>query len=1068
MVDLQKAPVSIENPYRFLRPFTPEDAAIFRGRDREIKVVLNNILATRVTALYAPSGAGKTSLINAGLVPRLKDEGFVPITVRPRPASRPDNPLGAIQDQITELCGSDGANADLPSLISSAAERGGGPVLLICDQFEELFIHFSDTPDQEHLKQDCLKALGRLWSEKDLPVYLVFSLRDDHVGNLIEFKDHIPVIFANSVRLLPLDVESAREAIEEPAAHYHTFYEPECRNLILEDLAQGQWVEAARLQIVCYRLWDACRPAKGDYTFTRNDYQTKLGGTKRVIEQYLDDSLYGLALDDRVLAVETLSYLTRDKRRTARSAPELASISTNPGVSHSSVISTLEKRGLIRSQRWREELWYELTSEFAIEAISKAKEALDQAREKKRQQAKTFRLVAVVTALGIILVSLISGGLIFREGRTRSRDLFESRLTHAALQIANEDLAGASDTVRLGRELASVVSPTRRHALGLLAWYAELQGGGPEQTFSTHQGDVQALAISPDGRGVASGGEDKVIRIRDLSTGNVIGELEGHKATILSLCFSPGGEWLASGSRDMTIKLWQVSSWRLIKELPSKEEVWAVACSADGRWLASGARNGDVTLWNTRTWEKNWTRAHSRAVDAVNFSPDSNYLASASHDETVKIWEVGSGENSQALKGHTGFVSFVEFSPDGKYVASAGSDKSIRIWNVKSGEAEKTLPGHKSMVLGLAYLDGGHYLASSGRDRTIRVWDAKTGMTVRVLQGHEAAVGRVAASPGSKYVFSVGNDGTARSWQWRPQPSLNTWDTEQGELYAIAIDPEEKWLVTGDSKGDLVVWTLPSKQKIRILNNAHKDGITQLAVSPNGSLLASASHDGTIKLWDTKTFKTPRVLIGHKDSVYSVDFSPDGRYLASASYDGRIGLWVLETGDKTFFSAHKPKAYRIAFSPDGQLLASGGADSHVILWRVTSGKLEKIRSLSGAGGEVFWVAFSPDGKTLVSTGRDQAVRFWDVMTGKILKSLYGHENTVYRGAFSPYGGQLATVSGDHTLRFWDAERRQALLTLNLQAWIWDFSWSRTGRWLAIPLQNGSVSLYDLGDLYRRE
>jgi WD40 repeat protein len=117
---------------------------------------------------------------------------------------------------------------------------------------------------------------------------------------------------------------------------------------------------------------------------------------------------------------------------------------------------------------------------------------------------------------------------------------------------------------------------------------------------------------------------------------------------------------------------------------------------------------------------------------------------------------------------------------------------------------------------------------------------------------------------------------------------------------------------------------------------------------------------------------------------------------------------------------------------------------------------------------VFWVAFSPDGKKLASVGRDQSVRLWDVTTGKLEKSLYGHEDTVYRVAFSPDGGQLATVSADHTLRFWDAEHGQTLLTINLQAWIWDFSWSRTGRWLAIPLRDGTVSLYDLGDLYKRE
>jgi WD40 repeat protein len=1067
VIEPQQLPKVIQNPYRFLRPFTPEDAEIFKGRDREIKVVLNNVLATRVTALYAPSGAGKTSLINAGLVPRLKEEGFVPITVRPRPASRPDNPLAAIQDQIRQLIGSGDADADLPSLISSAAERGGGPVLLICDQFEELFIHFSDTPEQERLKQDCLQALGRLWAEKDLPVYLVFSLREDHVGNLIEFKDDIPVIYANSIRLLPLNLESAQQAIEEPAAHYHTSYEPECRNLILKDLAQGQWVEAARLQIVCHRLWEACRPREGDYTFTRNDYQNKLGGAKKVVERYLDDSLQPLTPGEHDLAIEMLAYLTRDKRRTARSAPELAAISTNPKVSSGSVISTLERCGLIRSQRWREELWYELTSEFAIDAISKAKEALDQARVQKRQRAKTLKWVGASIGLVVVVVGFILGGMIFREERTRSRDLFESRLTHGALQAANEDLAGALQTLRLGREVASVVSPTRRHALGLLAWYAESQGGEPERTFSTHKGNVVALAISPDGRFVSSGGDDKILRIRDLVTGNVVRELPGHKDIINSLCFNPKGQWIASGSKDKTIKLWRTSDWKILKDLSSGESIAAVACSPNGRWLAAGSYNGNVTLWDTQTWKTKWTGAHSSLVESVNFSPDSNYLASASQDATVRIWEVKSGKTAQVLKGHNSNVNFVVFSPDGKYVTSAGVDKSIRVWNIRSGESEKILTGHKNMVLDITYLPGGDYLASGSFDRSIRVWDLNSGITVRVLQGHEAGVTRIAVTRDGKYLVSSGNDGTVKLWQWRPHSWLHTWDTQQDELFSVAIDPEEKRLVTGDRRGDLVVWDLSSRQRLKNFK-AHDNRIRRLAFSPDGRLLASASYDKTIKLWDTKSFEEIRTFKGHSDIVYTVTFSPDGRYLASAGVDGHIGLWGVETSEKGLVPAHNSRAYTVAFSPDGRLLASGGQEGDVILWDLKPGSPKRLRTLSGHTDMVFWVAFSPDGKNLASVGRDQVVRFWDVATGSLIRSLLGHENAVYRAAFSPDGGHLATVSADQTLRFWDAERRQALLTLSLPGKMWDFSWSRSGRWIAIPYQNGTVSLYDLGDLYGRE
>ncbi len=1067
MVNPQENRKVIPNPYRFLKPFGPEDAEIFRGREREIKAVLNYVLAARVTVLYAPSGAGKTSLINAGLVPRLKEEGFVPITVRPRPAARPDDPLEAIQDQIAEAIGRDTTtDRDLTILIRAAAERGGGPVLLICDQFEEIFIHFSDTPEQENLKLNCLKALGHLWSDRDLPVYMVFSLREDHVGNLIELKDYIPVIYANSVRLRPLDVESAREAIEEPAARYRTKYEHECLALMIKELAQGRWVEAAPLQIVCHRLWETCRPAAGEYTFTADDYRRKLGGAKKVIEQYLDDALRGLNRDEHDLAIEILAHLTRDKRRTARSAAELTSASSNPTVSARRVISVLEDRGLIRPQRWREELWYELTSEFAIEAISRATEALHRARERKHHRVKALRLAGMGIVLVVMLLVLSVGGMKLMAERQRSRDLFESRLTHAALLATNEDFAGALKAIRLGRDLAGVVSPTRRHALELLAWHAKLLGGNPDRRFSTYEGEVKTVAVSPDGHLVASAGEDRIISIRDFDMWNPVRELKGHEKTIHSLCFSSRGEWLASGDLAGTIRVWQVSDGKLLKTLPSEGEIWSVACSGDGRWLASGGRASQVNLWDTNTWKNQWTRSHADGVDGVAFSPDSRLLASASHDETVRIWDVESGDSLDVFRGHTGPVSFVVFSPDGERVASSGVDRSIRIWKLKSRKPEKILTGHKNMVFSLIYLDEGKYLASASRDRTIRIWELKTGETVRVLQGHEASVSRLAASRDGDSLISASNDGTVRVWSWRPPESVHTWDAGQGELYSVAIDPKEKWLVTGGGDGSLVVWSLPSREKLHDFKKPHTDGITRLAFSPNGRLLASASDDSTIKLWDATTFKELRKLKGHSDGVYSLAFSRDSQYLASAGLDGKIGLWEVETDTRSLVAGHEPDAYTVAFSPDGKLLASGGRDRQIILWQLKSGTPTRLRILSGHTNFVFSVTFSPDGQRLLSAGRDNVLRFWDVATGKRLNALLGHEDTVFGGVFSPDGGQIATVGADSTLRFWDAERGQHLLTLSLPAKMWDFAWSPSGRWLAIPLRDGNLRLHDLGDLYK--
>ncbi len=253
----------------------------------------------------------------------------------------------------------------------------------------------------------------------------------------------------------------------------------------------------------------------------------------------------------------------------------------------------------------------------------------------------------------------------------------------------------------------------------------ELSTGQPICTITGHSNFVNSIAISPDGKFIASCGDD-IIKLWQLSTGEEVHTLSGHSGVIHSVTFSPDGQMLASGANDKMIKLWNPNTGEEIRTLSGTNLIEVVSFSPDGQSIASGDCDNNINLWNLYTGEVSCTfSGHSRKVRAISFSSDGQTLASGSSDKIIKIWQIETGELIHTLTGHSGWfagVNSVIFSPDGQTLASGSDDRMIKLWNAKTGAAITTLSGHSRGVTSVAFSPDGQTIASGSWDKTVKIW----------------------------------------------------------------------------------------------------------------------------------------------------------------------------------------------------------------------------------------------------------------------------------------------------------------------------------------------------------
>lgn len=263
----------------------------------------------------------------------------------------------------------------------------------------------------------------------------------------------------------------------------------------------------------------------------------------------------------------------------------------------------------------------------------------------------------------------------------------------------------------------------------------DLQTGECVAKLPGHTDFIYGIAFSRDGQILGTGSTDSSVRLWNVDRKQCFQVLQGHTDWVYAVAFHPDGQTVASGSADCTLKLWDISSGQCLKNLTGHtDKILGIAFSPDGKMLVSASVDNSIKLWDICTGSCIKTLlGHDNRVYAAVFSPDRQTLASCSTDRTVKLWDISAGKCLQTFTGHTNWVFSVAFSPDGKTLASASHDHTVRLWDVKTGECHHICLGHTRLVSSVAFHPHGQMIASGSQDQTVRVWDVKTGECVRVL-----------------------------------------------------------------------------------------------------------------------------------------------------------------------------------------------------------------------------------------------------------------------------------------------------------------------------------------------
>ena len=1041
------------SPFRGLAAFGAKHAPVFFGRSRDITKVIDRLKDAAEKGcpfllVDGASGAGKSSLVRAGLVPRLTAAGVVPsvdiwrVAVM-RPAEIVGDPFAALArallvaesdlpeaeqgrpPALPELSASDFPRADdLAALLAHADASAPKPILstfsaieqtarekegygravkvallLVVDQLDELFGADIGNDIRARFAQllRLLARSGRVW--------VIATLRADLFDHFLSQKDLKQLKDdGSSYDLAPPDAAALAEIVRAPAAAAGLVYESDTKTG--ERLDERLLADAERadllplLQFTLNQLFEARerRDHGGQLTFAA--YRA-LGGLEGAVEKEAEAAFARLGATEQARLPRLLRELVApagDATVTAaRAAFDIRPVPLADAAydeASARLVQALIDARILLSSGEGGQATVRLAHARVLDSWQRASKIVADNADFYRIRAEVEEQRRRWDAAGRRRDLLIGRGRPLAEAESIVRN-FSGELPTATREFVRR----SGRRARLMQTLTAAAAVIFAAVAGVAVYEWR------------HTVSLQREAVEKRDQLLVSQSRFLVDRANQ---GNQAGD--AGTAMLLALQALPDtrsgvGRPMVHEAEAALFAAYQDLKERIV--LKGHDGVlWSARLAPDGKRIVTASEDKTARVWNAENGDQlAILRGHTEGVRVASFSPDGRQVITGSTDKTARLWNAETGQQSAVLE-HDGVVRSAAFSSDGRRVVTASDDKTARIWDVQTGKQIAALTGHTARVRDAAFSPNGRYVLTSSDDKTARLWDSKTGEPVHILEGHTQSVRGVAFSPDGERAVTTSLDHSARVWS--VETGKQSVILGHGDVVtSAAFSPDGQRIVTASDDNTVPIWDAQMGERIVTLS-----GRTAV-YSPDGRSIVTSDGD-TARIWNADNGKLAMVLRGHRSRVTGAVFSPDGRSVLTASDDKTARLWSAGTETNTqmaVLAAHTGSAGRAVFSPDGRRALTASDDNSVRLWDAEAGR--QIATFTRAGSGM--AAFSPDGR-LVAIPDNNTVVVRDANTGEREDRIFqGHSAAVQSVAFSADGRRIVTASDDRTARVWDLQ-----------------------------------------------